>query len=118
MDYQRILLSAQRFTGEVDALLQQVDLVLAPVQPYAAPTHEQLAGLAPDPEANRWLIQFTSPFNVSGHPCLSLPCGFTPNGLPLGAQFIGKKGAEIMLCRAGMAIQRLSDWHQRHPAGI
>ena len=118
MDYQRILLSAQRFTGEVDVLLQQIDLVLAPVQPYAAPTYEQLAGLALDPEANRRLIQFTSPFNVSGHPCLSLPCGFTQNGLPLGAQFIGKKGTEIMLCRAGMAIQRLSDWHKRHPAGL
>lgn len=118
MDYQRILLAAQRFTGEVDALFSQVDLVLAPVQPYAAPTHEQLAGLALDPEANRRLIQFTSPFNASGHPCLSLPCGFTGQGLPLGAQFIGRKGSEDVLCRAGMAVQRASDWHQQHPPGI
>ncbi|GAB3438550.1 amidase [Massilia solisilvae] len=118
LEYQRILLDAQRFTGEVDALLDQVDLVLAPVQPYAAPTYEQLAGLALDPEANRRLIQFTSPFNVSGHPCLSLPCGFTQAGLPLGAQFIGKKGSEALLCRAGMAVQRVSDWHKQHPPGI
>jgi len=118
LDYQRILLAAQRFTGEVDALLDRVDLVLAPVQPYAAPTYEQLADLALDPEANRRLIQFTSPFNVSGHPCLSLPCGFTQQGLPLGAQFIGKKGAESVLCRAGMAVQRVSDWHKQHPSGI
>lgn len=118
LDYQRILLAAQRFTGEVNALLNQVDLVLAPVQPYAAPTYEQLAGLAQDPEANRRLIQFTSPFNVSGHPCLSLPCGFTEGGMPIGAQFIGRKGGEDVLCRAGMAVQRVSDWHQQHPAGI
>ncbi|GAB3417758.1 amidase [Massilia agilis] len=118
LEYQRILLAAQRFTGEVDALLDQVDLVLAPVQPYAAPTYGQLAGLALDPEANRRLIQFTSPFNVSGHPCLSLPCGFTQAGLPLGAQFIGKKGSEALLCRAGMAVQRVSDWHKQHPPGI
>lgn len=118
LEYQRILLAAQRFTGEVDALFEQVDLVLAPVQPYAAPTYEQLAGLALDPEANRRLIQFTSPFNVSGHPCLSLPCGFTQQGLPLGAQFIGKKGSESVLCRAGMAVQRASDWHKQHPPGI
>lgn len=118
LEYQRILLAAQRFTGEVDALLDQIDLVLAPVQPYAAPTYEELAGLALDPEANRRLIQFTSPFNVSGHPCLSLPCGFTRQGLPLGAQFIGKKGSEALLCRAGMAVQRVSDWHKQHPPGI
>jgi amidase len=118
LEYQRILLDAQRFSGEVDALLDQVDLVLAPVQPYAAPTYEQLAGLALDPEANRRLIQFTSPFNVSGHPCLSLPCGFTWQGLPLGAQFIGKKGSEGVLCRAGIAVQRVSDWHRQHPPGI
>ncbi|WP_395402691.1 amidase [Pseudoduganella sp. UC29_106] len=118
VDYQRILLAAQWFTGEVDALLNEVDLVLAPVQPHAAPTYEQLAGLASDPEANRRLIQFTSPFNVSGHPCLSLPCGFTEQGLPLGAQFIGKKGSEGTLCRAGMAVQRVSDWHKQHPPGL
>ncbi|WP_034296305.1 amidase [Herbaspirillum sp. RV1423] len=118
LDYQRILLAAQRFTGEVDALFNQVDLVLAPVQPYAAPTYGQLADLASDPEANRRLIQFTSPFNVSGHPCLSLPCGFTRQGLPLGAQFIGKKGSENLLCRAGIAVQRVSDWHKQHPPGI
>jgi len=118
LEYQRILLAAQGFTGEVDALLNQVDLVLAPVQPYAAPSFAQLADLALDPEANRRLIQFTSPFNVSGHPCLSLPCGFTGQGMPLGAQFIGKKGSEGILCRAGMAVQRVSDWHQQHPPGI
>lgn len=115
MDYQCILLAAQRFTGEVDALMNEVDVVLAPVQPYAAPTHEQLANLALDPEANRRLIQFTSPFNVSGHPCLSLPIGLTPGGMPLGGQFIARKGAEAVLCRAGMAVQRASDWHRNRP---
>ena len=118
MDYQRILLAAQRFTGELESLLTQVDLLLAPVQPYAAPSHEQLAALALDAEANRRLIQFTAPFNVSGHPCLSLPCGFTPQGLPLGCQFIAGKGGEAVLCRAGMALQKVSDWHRRHPPGI
>ena len=114
-DYQRILLDAQRFTGAVDALLNELDVVLAPVQPYAAPTHGQLADLALDPEANRRLIQFTSPFNVSGHPCLSLPIGLTGGGLPIGGQFIARKGGEAVLCRAGMAVQKLSDWHRQHP---
>ena len=38
--------------------------------------------------------------------------------MPLGAQFIGKKGSEAVLCRAGMAVQRESDWHKQHPPGI
>jgi len=115
MDYQRILLAAQRLTGELDSLMSELDVVLAPVQPYAAPTHEQLANLALDPEANRRLIQFTAPFNVSGHPCLSLPIGLTAGGLPIGGQFIARKGGEAVLCRAGMAVQRVSDWHRLRP---
>lgn len=116
MDYQRILLDAQRFTGEMDALMNELDVVLAPVQPYAAPTHAKLASLALDPEANRRLIQFTAPFNVSGHPCLSLPIGFTQSDMPIGGQFIARKGGEAVLCRAGMAVQKISDWHRRRPA--
>lgn len=115
MDYQRILLDAQCFNGELEAVFGQVDLLLAPVQPFAAPTHEQLASLALDPEMNRRLIQFTAPFNVSGHPCLSLPCGFTEAGLPIGCQFIAGKGAEAVLCRVGMALQKVTDWHKRRP---
>jgi amidase len=118
MDYQRVLLDAQRFSGELDYVLNDVDLLLAPVQPYAAPTHEQLASLAQDPEANRRLIQFTAPFNVSGHPCISLPCGFTDDGLPIGCQFIAGRGGEAVLCRAGMAVQKVTDWHRRRPAGL
>lgn len=118
MDYQRVLLEAQRFTGALESLLGEVDLLLAPVQPYAAPTHGQLASLAGDPEANRMLIQFTSPFNVSGHPCISLPCGLTGEGLPIGCQFIAGKGAEALLCRAGMALQKVTDWHRLHPPGL
>jgi amidase len=118
MDYQRVLLDAQRFSGELDSVLSEVDLLLAPVQPYAAPTHEQLASLAQDPEANRRLIQFTAPFNVSGHPCISLPCGFTAAGLPIGCQFIADRGGEAVLCRAGMAVQKVTDWHRRRPAGL
>lgn len=115
MDYQRILLEAQNFTGAMDALLTEVDMILAPVQPYAAPTHEQLANLAQDPDANQRLIQFTAPFNVSGHPCLSFPIGQTAEGLPIGGQFIGRKGGDATICRAGMAVQQASDWHRLRP---
>lgn len=114
--YQRLLLSAAAFTGRVNALLESIDLLLVPVQPIAAPTHEQLGALAADPEANQRLIQFTAPFNISGHPSLSLPCGLTADGLPIGFQFVARKGGEQTLLGAGVALQRATDWHRAHPA--
>lgn len=118
MDYQRILLDGMRFNGELESVLRSVDVLIAPVLPFAAPTHEQLADLAQDPQANGHLIQFTAPFNISGHPCMSLPCGFTEVGLPIGFQFIAGKGEEGLLCRAGMALQKVTDWHKQHPLGF
>jgi len=114
--YQRLLLSAAAFTGRVNTLLESIDLLLVPVQPIAAPTHDQLGALAADPEANQRLIQFTAPFNISGHPALSLPCGQTPEGLPIGFQLVARKGGEQTLLGAGVALQRVTDWHRAHPA--
>lgn len=115
MDYQRILQEAQCFNGAMDALLDGVDMILAPVQPCAAPTHEQLTNLVKDPEMNQRLVEFTAPFNVTGHPCLSFPIGQTEYGMPIGGQFIGRKGGDATLCRAGMAVQEVSDWHKLRP---
>ncbi|MBL8453605.1 MAG: Asp-tRNA(Asn)/Glu-tRNA(Gln) amidotransferase GatCAB subunit A, partial [Zoogloea sp.] len=72
--------------------------------------------LAADPEANQRLIQFTAPFNISGHPALSLPGGHTPGGLPIGFQLVARKGGEQTLLGAGVALQRVTDWHRAHPA--
>jgi amidase len=118
VDYERIIRDAQQFTREMDAVFTEVDVVLAPVQPYAAQTYEQLAGLASDPEANRRLIQFTSPFNASGHPALSVPIGFTEQGLPIGGQLVGRKYQDDLLCMVGMVLQSHSDWHRQVPPGL
>uniref|UniRef100_Q47GC2 Amidase n=1 Tax=Dechloromonas aromatica (strain RCB) TaxID=159087 RepID=Q47GC2_DECAR len=115
MDYQRVLLNRAEFTGRLNKLMQSVDLLILPVQPYAAPTYEQLGALADDPEANSRLIQFTAPINSSGHPAITLPCGFTEQGLPLAFQFIARHGDEAVLCRAGLAFQSATDWHRWHP---
>ncbi|TAL52863.1 amidase [Pandoraea sp.] len=117
VDYERIIRDAQRLTREMDAVFAEADVILTPVQPYAAPTYEQLADLASDPEANRRLIQFTSPFNATGHPALSVPIGFTEHGLPIGGQLIGRKYQDDLLCMVGMVLQSHSDWHRQVPPG-
>lgn len=113
--YQQVLLNRAAFRGQMDKLMSDIDLLLAPVQPFAAPTHEQLGALAGDPELNARLIQFTAPLNASGHPAMVLPCGLTEQRMPIGLQFIAARGAEALLCRAGIAWQRVTDWHRARP---
>jgi len=115
MKYQQVLLNRAALRGKINQLMSGIDLLIVPVQPFAAPTHEQLGALAQDPDLNARLIQFTAPFNSSGHPAITLPCGFTQSGMPIGFQFVAAHGAEALLCRAGMAFQNATDWHHRHP---
>ncbi|QDF97338.1 Asp-tRNA(Asn)/Glu-tRNA(Gln) amidotransferase GatCAB subunit A [Azoarcus sp. DD4] len=115
MTYHRAQLDALDYTGRMDEALARIDLLLAPVQPFAAPTHERLAELAQSPELNQRLIQYTAPINVSGHPSLVLPCGLTAGGMPLGCQLIARKGGEATLLRAGAAVQAVTAWHRTHP---
>jgi Asp-tRNA(Asn)/Glu-tRNA(Gln) amidotransferase A subunit family amidase len=57
----------------------------------------------------------TKPFNFSGSPTLSVPCGFSPDGLPLSVQFVGRRLGEALLCRVGHAYEQATQWHSKHP---
>jgi amidase len=60
-------------------------------------------------------MRFTSPFNLAGSPTITLPGGFGPTGLPVGIQFAGTWLAEPTLIRAGVAFQKETEFHERHP---
>jgi amidase len=115
IDYQRILLRRRDFTGRVHAVLSSVDAMLIPAQPIAAPTVARMATLGQVPAELAALIRYTAPFDLSGHPALTVPAGFTAKGLPVAVQLIGRHLGEAVLCRAGRAFQRATDWHRRHP---
>ena len=57
----------------------------------------------------------TAPFNVAGLPALSVPCGFTPDGLPIGLQLVGRPFDEPTVLRAGHAYEQATEWHRRRP---
>jgi aspartyl-tRNA(Asn)/glutamyl-tRNA(Gln) amidotransferase subunit A len=57
----------------------------------------------------------TRPFNYLGVPALSAPCGFDPNGLPIGLQLVARPFAEAMLLKVADAYQRDTDWHANRP---
>ena len=100
---------------QVLAALGNVDLLLSPTTGAAA----QL--LEPDPvidgkgTSNRipWLLATT--FSLANVPALSLPCGFTATGLPIGLQIAGRSFDESTVLRAGHAYEQNTDWHTRKP---
>jgi len=115
MQYQKILLHRHDFSGRLRALFETIDLLLIPAQPFASPTTAGMATLGKDPEKLLALLRYTSPFDVSGSPTITLPCGFTEAGTPIAFQFVAPHFREDVLCRAGYAYQTATDWHRHHP---
>lgn len=88
------------------------DVLLTPTTPVAAPPIE-----GPDAvEQARWLTRFTAPFNLTGLPALSLPCGFTTNGLPIGLQIIARPWDEAKVLQAAYAYEQATPWHTQEPS--
>jgi amidase len=115
MDYQRIVLARLDFSGRVQSLFEDIDLLLVPSQAEAAATIDRMTTVGADPAQLAGLLRFTSPFDMTGNPTISLPGGFTRDGSPVGFQLVGRKWGEAKLFRAGHAYQRVTDWHTRHP---
>lgn len=115
-DYQKLLLRRADFSGRVRAFFGQIDLLLIPAIPFAAPTLERASQLGVDPELLAGMLRYTCPFDLTGSPTLTLPGGATDAGVPVAFQFVAPHFGEDLLVRAGWAFQRATDWHQRHPA--
>src|SRR5713226_1039342 len=93
--------------AEVDGALARRDVLLAPTAPLAAPVLGQTEALigGTKTDVRSALIRLTRPFNFSGHPAGSLPCGFSADGLPIGMQLVGRPFDEATVMRAGDAYQ-------------
>lgn len=106
---------ARRTQAEVkkrcELFFESHDLLLTPTTPIAAPTIE---GHDAVEQAGR-LTRFTSPFNLAGLPALSVPCGFTKEGLPIGLQIVSRAWADAKVLNAGYAFEQATDWHTRFP---
>jgi aspartyl-tRNA(Asn)/glutamyl-tRNA(Gln) amidotransferase subunit A len=107
-DYIRALRGKAIIANEVDRALDGVDaLVLPSLAIPAPPIGAATMPVKGGPESVRSLmLRCTSPFNLSGHPAISLPSGKTPGGLPIGLQLAGHKGKTPALVQAALAIER------------
>ncbi|HWZ11440.1 MAG TPA: amidase, partial [Xanthobacteraceae bacterium] len=100
-------------------VFSQVDLLVTPTIRTCLPT---LAATDIDngppgtEQAALGISTNTRPFNYLGLPSMSIPCGFDPNGLPIGLQISGRPFAEAAVLQAADAYQHDTDWHARRPA--
>lgn len=101
---------------QMENLFGRFDLLLLPTTPTAAPE----LGTADAVERARQLTRFTAPFNLTGLPAISLPCGFLEEGgikLPIGLQIVAPAWQESKLLQAAHAYEQEAGWQMR-PAGL
>jgi aspartyl-tRNA(Asn)/glutamyl-tRNA(Gln) amidotransferase subunit A len=99
---------------KIRSVFADVDLLVTPATPLPAPT---IAELGANAEALRpaelMLLRNTRPFNVWGLPAISVPCGFTQSGLPIGLQIAGPHWHEDLVLRLAYAYEQATAWHKR-----
>lgn len=100
-DYARAQWTRQAVATRLDRVLDAVDAILTPTMPLPTPSPA--------------LLRYTAPGSLGGHPALSVPNGFSGDGLPLAMQFIGRRGDDATLLHVAAAYQRATGWHRRLP---
>ncbi len=94
---------------------QRYDVLVTPTLPLPAfPVGSDVPDGSPSQDWTSW-TPYTYPFNMTQQPALSVPCGFTTAGLPVGLQIVGPRHADALVLRVGQAYQSATDWHRRTP---
>jgi aspartyl-tRNA(Asn)/glutamyl-tRNA(Gln) amidotransferase subunit A len=107
-DLEQLRQAQARWADEVEGRLGGVDLLLTPTIPVDAP----LAAGADTVETTNDVVPYTFVFAFARVPALSLPCGTSPGGAPVGAQLAAARGRDGLVLRAGAAVQAATDWHR------
>ena len=99
---------------EIREVFAEVDVLVTPTTPMPAPSISELKA-NPDSlrPAELRLLRNTRPFNVWGLPAISVPCGFTQTGLPIGLQIAAPHWREDLVIRLGYAYEQATAWHKR-----
>jgi len=124
----QVFIQAQRvrrlICQEFDQALEKVDVIMAPTVPVPAPTIEECTKGYLERDGRRiplldkrgnYLMLSTIPFNVTGLPSMSVPCGFSALGLPIGMQIVGGLFREETVIQVAHAYERNAGWYKRRP---
>jgi aspartyl-tRNA(Asn)/glutamyl-tRNA(Gln) amidotransferase subunit A len=105
--------------SELARALERYDALVSPTAPAgAAAIAAMTAPIGSGDEAARRFFtrrSYTTPASLAGVPALSVPCGFTGAGLPIGLHLAGRAFDEATVLRVAHAYERATDWHRRHP---
>lgn len=103
---------------QMQAVLQRVDVLVGPTCPYPAPRLEQERVTLRGREVRivDTVGSLTRPCNLTGQPAVSVPCGFSRTGLPIGLQMMGRWWEEALVLKVAHAYQQATPWHLRHPS--
>jgi len=117
VDYLRACACKPAAEKEFEDAFERVDVIVAPAAPVPAPPIGRLdVEIDGEKETVRSaLVRLNRPTNFTGHPAISIPCGFTRDGLPVGMQLIAPRWTEARLLAIGAAYENATDWHTRRP---
>jgi amidase len=118
--YVKAMQQAQGFARRVVALTSPYDVLLTPTYMHPTIRVGEWANLSATKTLDK-ITQWIAPcpaFNVSGQPAISIPAGFTPNGLPIGVQLVGRPAAETTILALAAQIERAQPWLQQRPSGF
>lgn len=116
--YSQAMRALERFRMMMAEFFDRYDLLLTPTNPVPAfPLRQRPQAVDGEPvDAIRNLACLTMPFNLTGQPAATIPCGFTSNGLPVGLQVAAAWGRDDRVIAASAAFERLRPWAGLHPA--
>lgn len=115
IDLGKGFIERQKFRGKMAKLFEDIDVLVVPVFKKGTPTWKEVRDtVASDMNT---LMRFTTPFNVTGNPTVTLPCGYTSDNRPVAFQLVGAHGSEALLLKVAHAYQQVTDYHTRRPVG-
>jgi aspartyl-tRNA(Asn)/glutamyl-tRNA(Gln) amidotransferase subunit A len=108
----------RRLTADFDRAFERVDAIVAPATTVVAPGlgETELIIRGEKTRLRTAVVNANRPANFTGHPAISIPCGFAKNRLPIGLQLIAPRWQESKLLAIARAYEHATDWHKRHPA--
>jgi len=116
-DYVKARIKHLEYWTKIQIFFEKFDLLLTPV--LAVPPFP--IGIYSPREINGETVStmtwmpFTYPFNITGQPAASVPCGFTQDGLPIGLQIVGRKYDEVSVLKASAAFEKARPWADKYP---
>jgi aspartyl-tRNA(Asn)/glutamyl-tRNA(Gln) amidotransferase subunit A len=113
-DYIQAQRIRSRCRAELAEVFAKVDCLALPNQAGPAPRVEDVGPI--DTLFKHVVPEYHGPFNLTGLPTLSVPCGFSPSNLPIALQLVGKPFDEVTVLRAGYTYQQHMKWFEKRPS--